>query len=73
MPDKKRDENEAETRQDGKRARPLIVHDQTSFVDEETRTGKHFTSSRKVTDLDRVGAMAPDADPEPDSEAPKKP
>lgn len=64
MPDKKN--------KDAKQARPLVVEDQTSFVDEDTRTGKQFSSSRKVTDLEHVGAIAPDVDPDEDPESPTR-
>jgi len=70
MTDKKRpDDKKPDAGQDPETARPLIAKDQTSFVDEESRTGKQFTSSRKVTDQERVGAMAPDADADADDEA----
>jgi len=47
-----------------KGARSVLIEDQPSFADDHSRRGKHFTDGRKVRDLDRVGAMAPDTDPD---------
>ena len=53
---------------------PLANKDQTSFIDEETRTGKQLTGGgRKVADLDHVGAKAPDTDADEMSKQPKNP
>lgn len=57
-PDEPEEENEAN---EGK---SILVEDQASFIDEHPRTGKQFGDGRKVADLDRVGAMSPDADAE---------
>jgi hypothetical protein len=42
--------------------RSVLVEDQASFIDEHPRAGKQYGDGRKVTDLERVGAMSPDAD-----------
>ena len=64
MPDKKPDQKPDEG-QDGAEGKSILVADQTSFVDEGTRAGKQFADGgRKVADLERVGAMSPDADAE---------
>jgi hypothetical protein len=60
--DVKPEEPEAEN--EANEAKSILVEDQASFIDEHPRTGKQFGDGRKVADLDRVGAMAPDADAE---------
>ena len=68
MPDKKRDHGAGHQRpdegQDANEGRSILVEDQTSFIDEGARSGKQFSAGRKVADLERVGAMSPDADGE---------
>jgi len=65
MPAKKdSDQQEAEDSE----GRSALV-EQTSFIDEHSPMGKQFGDGRKVADLDRVGGMAPDADPD-ETEAP---
>ena len=72
-PEKKpTDQQKAEQQEDEEGRGPLV--EQTSFIDEHSPTGKQFGDGRKVADLDRVGAMAPDADPDTEPEAePKTP
>lgn len=48
----------------------ILDKDQTSFVDEKSPRGKQFGDGRKVADLGRVGAGAPDTDSD---ELPKRP
>jgi hypothetical protein len=48
----------------------ILQKDQTSFIDEDSPSGKQFGDGRKVADLDRVGAATPDADSD---ELPKQP
>jgi hypothetical protein len=40
----------------------VIQKDQPSFIDDHPQHGKQFNDGRKVADLERVGAAAPDAD-----------
>jgi hypothetical protein len=50
----------------------VIQKDQTSFVDENSRRGKQFGDGRKVADLGRVGAGAPDTDSDEPPKQPRK-
>lgn len=68
MPDKKHDQKPDEG-QEGTAGKSILVEDQASFLDEGSHAGKQFgNGGRKVADLDRVGAMSPDADAEEASE-----
>jgi hypothetical protein len=64
MPDKKQDDQRPHEGREHNEGRSILVEDQTSFIDEGSRTGKQFSDGRKVANLDRVGAMSPDADGE---------
>lgn len=77
MPDKKRGDQKLDEGQEDTEGKSVLVTDQTSFIDEGSRTGKQFgDGGRKVADLERVGAMSPDADGEepadPDRPATKR-
>jgi hypothetical protein len=43
-------------------ARSVLAEGQPAFIDEHPRHGKYYNDGRKVIDLDRVGAAAPDSD-----------
>jgi hypothetical protein len=64
-----RKQKDLEPREDDEGA-SVVEKDQHSFVDEHSPRGKQFGEGRKVADLDRVGAMTPDADSD---ELPKRP
>lgn len=68
MPDKKPDQKPDEG-QEATEGKSILVEDQASFLDEGSRAGKQFgDGGRKVADLERVGAMSPDADGEEPSD-----
>jgi hypothetical protein len=63
MPDKKREsQQDSEEQREADEGASILEKDQTSFVDEKSPRGKQFGEGRKVADLDRVGAVTPDAD-----------
>lgn len=72
MPDKKRNDQLPDEGQEDNQGKSVVVEDQTSFIDEKSRSGKQFGDGRKVTDLERVGAMTPDADAEDSEPKPGK-